>query len=101
MNTPTEGTDPQRAGTPEEKTYRIGRFELTLPADHPIDRYQKTYRLYDRVLGDIAHAVAAKYPDTTAIDIGANVGDTAALLCRDQDFPVLCIEGSPHFLKYL
>jgi FkbM family methyltransferase len=86
---------------PEEKTYRIGRYELILPADHALDHYQKNWRLYDLVLGDIAQVVFQKYPDATAIDIGANVGDTAALMCRDQNFPVLCIEGSPLFLSFL
>ena len=42
-----------------------------------------------------------KYPDATAIDIGANVGDTAALLCRERTIPVLCIEAHPRFLPYL
>jgi FkbM family methyltransferase len=43
----------------------------------------------------------AKYPDAVAIDVGANVGDTAAVLCRKQTLPVLCIEGHPRFIPYL
>jgi FkbM family methyltransferase len=42
-----------------------------------------------------------KYPDAVAIDVGANVGDTAAVLCRKRTLPVLCIEGHPRFVPYL
>jgi FkbM family methyltransferase len=86
---------------PGETTYRIGAFELMFPADHLLGSYQSNYRLYDWALGEIARLVAAKYPDAAAIDIGANVGDTAAVICRHQNVPVLCIEGHPAYLPYL
>ena len=83
------------------KPYRIGRFELLLSGDHLLDRYQTEYRLTDTALGEIVRLAASKYPDLTAIDIGANVGDTAALMCRHLDVPVLCVEGHPAFLALL
>jgi FkbM family methyltransferase len=83
------------------KTYKVGRFDLTLPHDHSLDVYQRRYRLYDWILGEIASLVISKYPDAVMIDIGANVGDTAALICRSRDVPLLCIEGSPNFLPFL
>lgn len=83
------------------KIHRAGPFELILPPDHMLDRYQKQYHLYDWVLGELAVLLLAKYPDAAAIDIGANVGDTAAVLCRKQEIPVLCVEGHPHFVAYL
>jgi FkbM family methyltransferase len=83
------------------KPYRIGRFELLLSGDHLLDRYQRDYRLTDTALGEIVRLAAAKYPDLTAVDIGANVGDTAAVMCRHRDIPVLCIEGHPAFVALL
>lgn len=83
------------------KKHRIGRFELVLSPDHRLDEYQHDYRLTDAALGELARLGAAKYPDFAVIDIGANVGDTAAMLCRYQDVPVLCIEGHPSFLALL
>ena len=83
------------------KSYRIGRFELLLSGDHLLDRYQSEYRLTDTALGEIVRLAASKYPDLTAVDIGANVGDTAALMCRHLDVPVLCVEGHPAFLALL
>ena len=84
-----------------DKFHAIGPFELVLPHDHMLDAYQERYRLYDWALGELAPLLLEKYPDATAIDIGANIGDTAALLCRKRDIPVLCIEGHPHFAAYL
>ena len=66
-----------------------------------LDDYQRRYNLYDWVLGELSPLLLAKYPDATAIDIGANVGDTAAVLCRKRAIPVLCVEGHPRFLPYL
>ena len=83
------------------KPYRIGRFELLLSGDHLLDRYQRDYRLTDTALGEIVRLAAAKYPDLTAVDIGANVGDTAAVMCRHRDIPVLCVEGHPAFVALL
>jgi FkbM family methyltransferase len=84
-----------------DKAYKIGPFELILPHDHMLDRYQQNYPLYDWVLGELIPLLLAKYPDAAAIDIGANVGDTAAGMCRKQTIPVLCIEGHPQFISYL
>ncbi|MFM5943898.1 MAG: FkbM family methyltransferase, partial [Dolichospermum sp.] len=36
-----------------------------------------------------------------AIDIGANVGDTAALIQEFQPIPTLCIEGNPEYFSFL
>jgi FkbM family methyltransferase len=83
------------------RNYQIGRFELTLSPDHRVDEYQKADRLTDTALGEIARIVVRKYPDLTAVDIGANVGDTAALICRYLDVPVLCVEGHPEFTVLL
>jgi FkbM family methyltransferase len=53
------------------------------------------------MLAEIAREVFTKYPGATAIDIGANVGDSAALINAHADVPVLCIEGCGDFAGYL
>lgn len=83
------------------KEYQIGRYQIILPSDHLLDRYQSTWLRYDTALGYMAQAIFAKYPESSAIDIGANVGDSAALIKQYSDIPVLCIEGNPNFLEYL
>jgi FkbM family methyltransferase len=83
------------------KYYLVGRHCIRLPQDHALDRYQAQWKRYDTSLGYIAREVFQKYPHSSSIDIGANVGDTAALIQKHQDVPVLCIEGNPEFLEYL
>lgn len=83
------------------KEYTVGRCRLQLPDDHALDRYQSTWKRYDKSLGYISKIIFSKYPNSTAIDIGANVGDSAALIQQYQTVPVLCIEGNPEFVLYL
>jgi FkbM family methyltransferase len=83
------------------KEHAIGPFRLLLPADHRLDAYQKTWLRYDTALGHVAQTVFRKYPDSCAIDIGANVGDSAALIRNHADVPVLCVEGNPEYSECL
>jgi FkbM family methyltransferase len=83
------------------KEYLVGKHILRLPQDHLLDIYQLKYKRYDTNLAYIAKEVFSKYPDSCGIDIGANVGSTAALIQEYQQVKVLCIEGNPEFLEYL
>lgn len=83
------------------KEYTIGRYQILLPSDHLLEHYQSTWLRYDKALGYIAQAIFQKYPESSAIDIGANIGDSAALIRQYLDVPVLCIEGNPEFVEYL
>ncbi len=85
----------------EAKQYKVGQYFLLLPLDHKLDAYQASWRRYDTAIGYIAQAVFNKYPNSSAIDIGANVGDSAALIRTNTNVPILCIEGSPVFVPYL
>ncbi len=85
----------------QSKEYTVGRTKLLLPANHALDRHQAKWKRYDRALGEIARLVWKKYPDSPAIDIGANVGDSAALINTYHDIPTLCIEGGAEFLPFL
>jgi len=79
----------------------IGRFRVRLPINNQLLHYKSSFHLYDTALGKIAAVLKGKYPDLHAIDIGANVGDTAALICESSEIPVLCIEGDPLVLPFL
>jgi|GEM_PF-816970 FkbM family methyltransferase len=101
LTTRSERSQNDRPSSDLTKEYQIGDHSLIFPIDHPLDIYQSTCYRYDLALGYIAQAVFQKYPDSCAIDIGANVGDTAALIQKYQSIPTLCIEGNPKFIKYL
>jgi FkbM family methyltransferase len=42
-----------------------------------------------------------KYPGLAAMDIGANVGDTACIIKTAADIPLLCIEGDDYAFGFL
>lgn len=85
----------------ELRSYRVGPHTIFLPKGHKLDSFQQRFPRYDYALGEIARIIYKHYPQFTAIDIGANIGDTAALICKHQNVPVLCVEGLPAFLDTL
>ena len=80
---------------------QIGPYRIRLPKGSQLNFYQRCFRRYDAALGDIATLLHAARPDLHAIDIGANVGDTAAVMRKQADIPVLCIEGDQRLLPVL
>lgn len=89
------------ARTWRERQYRVGPYCLDLPAGHWLDAIQTVFPRYDTALAEVARLVWTKYPDSMALDIGANIGDSAALMRLHQDMPVICVEGDPRYLAYL
>lgn len=74
---------------------------LRLPFDHALPQYVKLFPEYSSNVVRVAEAVAAKYPGTPLIDVGANVGDTASFWRARLEAPILAVEGDPHWLPYL
>jgi FkbM family methyltransferase len=91
----------RRLWKPKPQYAQIGRHRIRLAVDSRWPHYRKKFQLYDAALGPIAAVVHAKYPALHAIDIGANVGDTAALIRESAEIPILCIEGDPVLLPIL
>lgn len=81
--------------------YRLGASELLLPLSHDLPHYCASWPLYSRNLGRIAASLRRHYRDLFVVDIGANVGDSAAIVHNEVDVPVLCIEGDDQFLRIL
>lgn len=82
-------------------TYELDGFEIRLPLSHELPIYRKQNVLYSSSVARIACYVQQKYPHLTFVDIGANVGDTVAILRRLCHFPILCIEGDDQFFALL
>jgi len=57
--------------------------------------------MYSANVGRIARHIQIRYPDLTIIDVGANVGDTIAMIRSEVRCPILCIEGDFRFFKIL
>jgi FkbM family methyltransferase len=82
-------------------TYQVGEVPMVLPLDHNFPHLRKDLPQYSLNLGRLVKYAGRKYPDLTLIDIGANVGDSAAVVRLEAQCPILCIEGDPGFFELL
>lgn len=79
----------------------LGKSAIKVPFSHQLPFILKVSPFYATNLARIARLVHAKYADLTFIDIGANIGDSVALLRAESTFPILCIEGDDYFFSVL
>ncbi len=84
-----------RFGDPTVR-YAVGGVVLELPLSHQLPFFRKDHPMYDAAIGRVAAVVAGP-----VVDVGANVGDTAASIRSLSDVPVLCIEGDESYYTLL
>jgi FkbM family methyltransferase len=82
-------------------TFSFGALNLHLPLSHELPFYEKLFPEYSVNLGRVSSYVRQKYTNLTMIDVGANVGDSAAMVRSFCHHPILCIEGEPSFFWLL
>ncbi|MEO7214165.1 FkbM family methyltransferase [Mucilaginibacter sp.] len=72
---------------------KVGKFDIQIRNDNGL-RYDYVYcKQYGQQLTRLTALLKTQYPDMQAVDIGANIGDSAALIKSGADVPVICIEG--------
>ena len=76
--------------------YRIEGVEVLLPLSHELPFYRKDHPRYNEAVGRIAAQLGGP-----VVDVGANVGDTAAAIRALTDVPILCVEGDERFFGLL
>ena len=76
-----------------EITVEVGGFPIVMREDNPLIWEYSHRPDYNQNLGRLASAVKQKYPDMVALDCGANVGDTCAIIRQHANVPVICFEG--------
>ncbi len=76
--------------------YRIEGVELLLPLSHELPFYRQDHPHYNEAVGRIAARLGGP-----VVDVGANVGDTAAAIRALTDVPILCVEGDERFFRLL
>ena len=82
-------------------TIAIHGFTLDLPDDHWLQQIRQQLPDYSENIGRLAAVVELKYPGRGFIDIGANVGNTAAIVCTHSKLPILCVEASESYYGLL
>ena len=77
-------------------SYRIGEVAIELPLSHELPFYRHDHPRYDARIGPLARDLGGP-----VVDIGANVGDTAAFIRAETRIPILSIEGDERFFAFL
>ncbi|MBO9683899.1 MAG: FkbM family methyltransferase [Flavisolibacter sp.] len=80
---------------------QIGNQKIKAPLSHPLKNILKKLPQFGFNVTRLVQYTHQYYPDTKAIDIGANIGDTAALINNYKNLPILCIDGDPQYFKLL
>lgn len=78
-----------------------GAYEIQAPENHLLVKLLKSQPYRDLCVGIAAKYISAKYPNATMIDIGANIGDTAALIATYAQNKLILVEGSDYFFDIL
>lgn len=81
--------------------YEIGDRDLWMPFSHELPRIKKGYPQYAKNLVRLVQTTQEDYTNLTLIDVGANIGDSVALLQQVGQIPILCIEGNQYFFEIL
>ena len=87
--------------TKGEGTVLVGKYPVTMPGTNIQLGNYKIYPDLNAQLRRLAASIYKKYPGMTVIDVGANVGDTIAVLKSAVDVPVIGIEGDETSFNYL
>jgi FkbM family methyltransferase len=79
----------------------VGKFNLLVQSDNNLWREYAKNPEYTGELRRLAELVFRSYPNAMMIDVGANIGDTAAIVKTVADVPILCIEGDQEIFALL
>lgn len=83
------------------KKVQVGKFVIDMPGNNVQIGTYKYRPEANSLLGTLSACMAGKYPGMTVVDIGANVGDTIAIIKSAVDVPIIGIEGDPVSFKFL
>jgi FkbM family methyltransferase len=75
---------------------------LRVPLSHELPYYRDRHERYALNVAAMAALLSRTQRDATMVDIGANVGDTTAIVRSVVPaMPILCVEGNPGFAALL
>lgn len=71
----------------------IAGYPLKVNNLNPLRNWYDSHPHYNSELKRVAKSIQKKYPKSGIIDIGANVGDTLAIIMSEVETEFICIEG--------
>lgn len=96
-----EGLSQRSFANQSKKTLNCGKFSLEAPSSHPIDDLASIQPYRDLCIGIAAKYFGKKYPNGAFLDVGANIGDTAAIMATYSDNDIHAIEPSSIYFDFL
>jgi FkbM family methyltransferase len=79
----------------------VGSYQIEIPTTNPLSSHYLIEPHCISQLGRLAKIIRRKFPALRAIDVGANVGDTACIIKSAEDIPLICIEGDRFSFAFL
>jgi len=79
----------------------IGVSILKIPSTNPLSVYYSEHPNHSQFLARLAAAVIRKYPNSVIVDVGANVGDTLAIMRSQVSSHMIGVEGDPKCFRFL
>ena len=92
---------PFRFKSKKPGTVDVRGYSILMPGNNPLLTTYTIYPLYNDSFHRLSGLLLAKYPSMTALDVGANVGDTIAVLKSVGDMTVIGIEGDKVSFQFL
>jgi FkbM family methyltransferase len=96
---------PWRKAMPNRMVKRhVQGVDLYLPWSHLLPDYARATPAYGQNLVELAVGLGAALDPGTplnVLDVGANIGDSAAQIVARTTARVLCVEGDPYWIDYL
>lgn len=81
--------------------YKLEKSTIHIPISSNLGIYQEKHPAFSTAIGRITAHVSEKYHELKVIDVGANVGDTIAIIRNMGDYHILGIEGDVNFFSIL
>ena len=82
-------------------TMMCGEYSIEVPERHLLLELRESQPLRDVNVGIAAMFLGRKYPDAAIVDIGANIGDTAAHIASHAANPMVLVEASDYYHEIL
>ena len=83
-------------------SYSVFGKRIYAPPGHKKYKYMQDFKNHDIKLSFLSKLAAVKYPKSTILDIGANIGNSLAMIKEGAPkINVICIEANLFFYKYL
>lgn len=74
---------------------------LSAPLSHELPYYHALYPTYNKNLVDVIRSLPVEGRPPRVVDIGANIGDTAAMVLSEIEAELLCIDADPRYFELL